>query len=114
MPGQLIFIGEPASVQFQGARALRMRVIRVDEQQTYEGWLWLDGYVINARGDAVERRTVFVRQAGLRRAVIPRARRFRPTDRGQRLGVIAARSSGMRRSSREPATRTPIRYASVP
>lgn len=45
----MVFIGEAAGVQFQGARALCVRGIRVDERQTYEGWLWLDGYVVNER-----------------------------------------------------------------
>jgi hypothetical protein len=64
-PGDVLFVGGAASVQFQGDRALTFRVIRVDPRRTYEGWLWIDGYVLDAAGDAVERRVIFVRLEGL-------------------------------------------------
>ncbi|WP_405115670.1 hypothetical protein OG559_13530 [Micromonospora sp. NBC_01405] len=31
----------------------------------YDGWIWLDGYQLNAKGDAVAQRSIFVRPAGL-------------------------------------------------
>jgi hypothetical protein len=65
-PGDVLLVGGAASVQFQGARALTFRVIRVDSRITYEGWLWLDGYVLGPSGDAIDRRLIFVRQNGLR------------------------------------------------
>jgi hypothetical protein len=65
--GDVLFIGGAASVQFEGERAFRFRVIRVDRRLTYDGWLWLDGYVLGPSGDAIERRLIFVRQAGLTR-----------------------------------------------
>ncbi|MBB5829831.1 hypothetical protein [Micromonospora carbonacea] len=43
-------------------------MIRVrDDLTTYDGWCWLDVYQLDARGEAVERRTIFVRPDGLRR-----------------------------------------------
>ena len=41
------------------------RVIRVLDWPTYDGWLWLDGYELNAAGDAVNRRSIFVQSEGL-------------------------------------------------
>jgi hypothetical protein len=63
--GQVLRVGADASIQFQG-RELMFRVIRVDRRPTYDGWLWLEGYVLDALGNATERRTIFVRRNGLR------------------------------------------------
>jgi hypothetical protein len=52
-----------ASVQF--AEPLLFRVIRVHDWPTYDGWVWLDGYQLNAAGEAVERRSIFVQVKGL-------------------------------------------------
>jgi hypothetical protein len=41
------------------------RVIRIHDWPTYEGWAWLDGYQLDASGDAVERRSIYVRLRGL-------------------------------------------------
>ncbi|TDC57213.1 hypothetical protein E1258_22480 [Micromonospora sp. KC207] len=63
--GDLLHVTRDASVQF--VRPLLFRVIRVHEDwHTYHGWLWLDGYEVDARGDAVARRSIYVRPAGLR------------------------------------------------
>lgn len=67
LPGDVLRIDGRASVQFQGDRALTFQVIRVDRRPTYDGWVWLEGYVLNNRGRAVLRRRVFVRTSGLRR-----------------------------------------------
>ena len=66
-PGDVLYVGGAASVQFQGERALTFRVIRVDPRSTYAGWLWIDGYVLGPDGDAIERRVIFVRRDGLRK-----------------------------------------------
>lgn len=66
-PGDVLRVGREASVQFAGPSAIRLRVIRVDDRPTYVGWCWLDAYQINAVGDAVQRRSVFVQVAGLHR-----------------------------------------------
>jgi hypothetical protein len=80
-PGEIVRIGAAASVQFAGDRALTLRVIRVHDWPTYHGWCWLDGYVLDQRGEAVERRELYVQLAGLRRLrapVLKPARHRRP------------------------------------
>lgn len=62
--GDVLVLDRAASVQF--STPILFRVIRVHDWSTYQGWAWLDGYQLNAAGQAVERRTVFVRIAGLR------------------------------------------------
>jgi hypothetical protein len=54
-------------VQFAGESAIILRVIRVHERPTYDGWCWLEGYQLDANGDARERREIFVQTAGLNR-----------------------------------------------
>jgi hypothetical protein len=39
---------------------MMFRVIRVHDWPTYDGWAWLDGYELDATGDAVARRSIFV------------------------------------------------------
>jgi hypothetical protein len=46
------------------------RVIRVHDWPTYDGWAWLDGYQLNAAGDAVARRSIFVQLVGLQPAIV--------------------------------------------
>ncbi|WP_433534202.1 hypothetical protein ACQPZK_18620 [Micromonospora sp. CA-249363] len=62
--GDLLIVGREASVQF--ARPIRFRLIRQLDWVTYDGWVWLDGYQVGELGDAVARRSIFVRKAGLR------------------------------------------------
>ncbi|MFG1675851.1 hypothetical protein [Micromonospora sp. NPDC049282] len=64
-PGDLLHVTRAASVQF--VRPIMFRVIRTLDWTTYDGWAWLDGYELNAAGDAVARRTIFIRPTGLRR-----------------------------------------------
>ncbi|MEU8821788.1 hypothetical protein [Actinoplanes sp. NPDC048796] len=76
--GDILHVGKAASVQF--AAPILFRVIRVLITDTYQGWIWLDGYELNPQGDAVERRSIFVQLAGLRaiaKAPDPRARNGR-------------------------------------
>jgi hypothetical protein len=67
--GDVLRVTREASVQFN--EPMLFRVIRVHDWQTYDGWTWLDGYQLNAAGDAIERRSIFVQLAGLQRAVAP-------------------------------------------
>ncbi len=67
--GDVLEVTRHASVQF--VTPIRFRVIRVRDWPTYDGWVWLDGYQLNAAGDATERRSIFVRAAGLRPAGPP-------------------------------------------
>ncbi|MGC4808318.1 hypothetical protein ACLQ2V_25170 [Micromonospora sp. DT233] len=63
--GDVVEVTRAASVQFV-SRPFVARVIRVrDDLVTYHGWCWLDVYQLDAKGDAVERRTIFVQPAGL-------------------------------------------------
>ncbi|SCG53052.1 hypothetical protein GA0070619_2853 [Micromonospora zamorensis] len=67
-PGDLLVIDGGASVQFAGDRALTLRVVSVCDRPTYQGWVWLTGYVLNRRGNATAKREVYVQLAGLRPA----------------------------------------------
>ncbi|WP_422755392.1 hypothetical protein [Micromonospora sp. WMMD708] len=62
--GVLVQVTRKASPQF--VRPILFRLIRVrTEWITYDGWAWLDGYQIDAKGDAVARRSIYVQPAGL-------------------------------------------------
>lgn len=63
--GDIVHVTREASVQF--LRPMMFRVIRVHDWPTYDGWMWLDGYQLNSAGDAVERRSIFVQEAGLKK-----------------------------------------------
>jgi len=62
----VLCVTREASVQFM--HPMMFRVIRVHDWQTYDGWAWLDGYQLDAAGDAVERRSIFVQVDGLKPA----------------------------------------------
>lgn len=61
--GDLVHVTRAASVQF--VNPIMCRVIRVLDWITYDRWCWLDVYELNAKGDAVARRSIFVQPAGL-------------------------------------------------
>jgi len=62
--GDVLHVGSAASVQF--LIPITVRVIRVIPWSTYEGYLWLDVYVLDRADYAVVRREIWVRTAGLR------------------------------------------------
>ncbi|TYB98097.1 hypothetical protein FXF53_18400 [Micromonospora sp. WP24] len=63
--GDVLHLTRAASPQF--ARPIFFRLIKVHtELQTYDGWRWLDGYQLNSKGDAVNRRELYVFEAGIR------------------------------------------------
>jgi hypothetical protein len=67
VPGDVVDIGRAASVQFAGDRSLIFRVTRVHTDWiTYDGWVWLGGYVLDSRGEATDRRDIFVQVKGIR------------------------------------------------
>lgn len=69
--GDVLRVGKAASVQFGPKPILfRFRVIRVHDWTTYDGWMWLDGYQLNAAGDAIERRSIFVMSDGLQQVAV--------------------------------------------
>jgi hypothetical protein len=87
--GDVLHVTRAASVQFR--TPIIFRVIRALDWPTYDGWRWLDGYELNAVGDAVLRRSIFVQLAGLRQlrtAAQPRPHAVR---------------------QRQPLARTPVR-----
>ncbi|MEU8421130.1 hypothetical protein AB0C15_09680 [Micromonospora sp. NPDC048835] len=63
--GDLVLLTTAASVQFR--KPIVVRVIReIPDRHTYDGWLWLDAYQLDTKGEAVARRELFVMRAGLR------------------------------------------------
>ncbi|WFE41982.1 hypothetical protein [Micromonospora sp. WMMD998] len=62
--GDLLHITRAASPQF--VKSFHFRVIRVLDWTTFDGWIWLEGYQLDERGDAVARRSIFVMLSGLR------------------------------------------------
>ncbi|MFI6824312.1 hypothetical protein ACIBJE_25715 [Micromonospora sp. NPDC050187] len=83
--GDLVEVTRETSVQF--VRPFLFRVIRVLDRVTYDGWLWLDGYQLNAKGDAVARRAIFVQPAALRvRRSVPAPAPRRSTASGRTAG----------------------------
>ncbi|MDG4759178.1 hypothetical protein [Micromonospora sp. WMMD710] len=64
-PGTELWIDREASVQFLRQR-FRFRVISACSKPTYRGWAWITGYQLDDRGNAVEKREIFVQLAGLR------------------------------------------------
>ncbi|WFE54157.1 hypothetical protein [Micromonospora sp. WMMD1155] len=70
--GDVVLLTDAASVQFR--KPIVVRVIReIPDRYTYDGWLWLDAYQLNAKGEAVARRELFVMRAGVRRSTTARA-----------------------------------------
>ncbi|MET8363213.1 hypothetical protein AB0J68_02085 [Micromonospora sp. NPDC049580] len=78
--GDVIHLTTAASVQF--LRPIFVRVIReLPERHTYDGWVWIEGYELNAAGDAVARRELYVMRAGVRLQPLP-AVPIKPVKRG--------------------------------
>ncbi|MGW4462779.1 hypothetical protein [Micromonospora sp. NPDC004704] len=92
-PGDVLGVGAPASVQFGGASAITFRVTVVSKQPTYDGWVWLTGYVLNRKGEATEKREIFVQLDGLRLL----ARPHRPTRLPNEPPMTTSRPTGTRR-----------------
>ncbi|MEU4475083.1 hypothetical protein [Micromonospora sp. NPDC023888] len=89
--GDVVLLTTAASVQFR--KPIVVRVIReLPDRHTYDGWLWLEAYELNAKGDAIARRELFVMRAGVRIQVpSPRpadaTRRRAPLRRSGPVGV---------------------------
>ncbi|MEV1157714.1 hypothetical protein AB0J27_20175 [Micromonospora chokoriensis] len=67
--GDVLRLTETASVQFM--RPITVRVIRELEWDTYQGWVWLDVYELDSRGDASARREVYVCREGVQVTTAP-------------------------------------------
>ncbi|MFF0720847.1 hypothetical protein [Micromonospora sp. NPDC003816] len=51
------------------------------DRNSFDGWTWIEVYVLDARGDATDRRELFVRPGGMRPAPPPAAPRRTPVRR---------------------------------
>ncbi|MET8092817.1 hypothetical protein [Micromonospora sp. NPDC005220] len=72
--GDVVLLTTAASVQFR--KPIVARVIReLADRYTYDGWLWLDAYELNRKGEAVARRELYVRRDGVQAASVPLRRR---------------------------------------
>ncbi|MDG9673617.1 hypothetical protein [Micromonospora sp. DH14] len=78
--GDVVLLTVAASVQFR--EPIVVRVIReIPDRHTYDGWLWLDAYQLDPKGEAVARRELFVLRTGVRRQAPSEARRPAPARR---------------------------------
>ncbi|MGW3888868.1 hypothetical protein ACWD69_09275 [Micromonospora chokoriensis] len=82
-PGTVVLVGAACSVQFSGCRELRVRVASVDERTNYPGWIWLTGYVLGPKGQAVDKRELYVQAAGLKVLQLPAVTVAAPGRRGR-------------------------------
>ncbi|MEU6072429.1 hypothetical protein [Micromonospora sp. NPDC047074] len=69
--GDVVHLTHAASPQF--VNPILVRVIReLPERHTYDGWLWFEGYQLDAHGAAVAKRELYVRREGVRwRQTVP-------------------------------------------
>jgi hypothetical protein len=64
--GAVLHLDRAASVQFAGARAITVEVLRVLPRPLFEGWVWLEVRVLDPPVPAAEvRREVFVQRAAI-------------------------------------------------
>ncbi|WP_327038457.1 hypothetical protein [Micromonospora maris] len=84
VPGVYLLTHE-ASPQF--VKPITVRVIReLADRCTYYDWAWIQVYVLNRNGDAIQRRELFVRPVGLRPVPPPSRSRARSRRRGTAEG----------------------------
>jgi hypothetical protein len=98
--GDVLRITSAASVQF--IEPLLFRVIRVHDWPTYNGWVWLDGYQLNAAGEAVERRSIFVQLDGLQTVSVGPWTRGETGSAVRRRPVVAGRSGPRNQMRHQP------------
>ncbi|SCG14991.1 hypothetical protein GA0070610_1216 [Micromonospora echinofusca] len=68
--GDVLHLTRAASPQF--VRPIFFRLIKIrTELYTYDGWIWMDGYQLDEKGDAIARRELFVLKAGVRTQLPP-------------------------------------------
>ncbi|MGC5330864.1 hypothetical protein [Micromonospora sp. DT62] len=78
-PGVYLLTRE-ASPQF--ATPITVRVVRErTDLVTYHGWTWIEAYQLDARGQAIDRRELYVRPDGMRPTQAPSAARTPSTQR---------------------------------
>ncbi|WP_229399033.1 hypothetical protein [Micromonospora okii] len=84
--GDLLHLTRAASPQF--VKPIIVRVIReMKDRHTYYGWTWIEAYELDAAGDAVAKRELFVRREGSRPLRLPlrQAAPARGTNRPNRV-----------------------------
>ncbi len=63
--GDVLHLTRAASPQF--VRPIRFRLIKIrTELHTYHGWMWVYGYQLDEKGNAVARRELYILKAGVR------------------------------------------------
>ncbi len=65
--GESLRLDQVCSPQF--VRPIMVRVVGVLDRPTYPGWVWVEGYELDASGDALRRRQLFIRHDGTRPAM---------------------------------------------
>lgn len=101
-PGEVVYVDRRASVQFSGDRALIFRVTAVPGWPTYDGWVWLRGYVLTPSGAAVAQREIFVQVEGLRRIPPKRSVAGPSATRSSAIGSGVAGAAAPPRPNRTP------------
>ncbi|MEU7617563.1 hypothetical protein AB0B27_15950 [Micromonospora rifamycinica] len=113
--GDLLHLTRDASVQF--SRPITVRVIRVrTDWHTYDGWVWIDAYQLDAAGDAVRRRTLYLMPSGARR-LTPQPGPTAPQPRTGRNAARPEPAVPRRRAAATPPRNTrpdPVRESPVP
>lgn len=100
--GMVLHVTRAASPQF--VQPFFFRLIKVREDWiTYHGWIWLHGYQLDARGEAVAQRSIFVQPAGLivRATPLPAARPSRPARRPTNPGPATRARQGKKSIDRQ-------------
>ncbi|MGW0434640.1 hypothetical protein ACWDV4_19140 [Micromonospora sp. NPDC003197] len=105
--GDVLRVTRSASAQF--AAPILFRVIRSHDWPTYRGWIWLDGYQLNSAGEAIDRRSIFVRLDGLHTVPPAAAAPGRTVVRQPAARPPAPRTPAVRQPTVRPAaTRRPV------
>jgi hypothetical protein len=107
--GDVLHVTAACSVQF--AKPIIFRLIKARHDLiTYQGWIWLDGYELDAQGDAVARREIYVLRAGL---TVQRPTAPAQSRRGERGGPSGA-TGQRRRVGPTAAITTATRVSAAP
>ncbi|WP_329010871.1 hypothetical protein OG271_29045 [Micromonospora rifamycinica] len=94
--GDVLLLTRTASPQF--TQPITVRVIReLTDRHTYQGWVWITAYQLDAAHDAVRHRELYVRRDGLRWLPAP----TEPAPRPRASGTPPIR----RTNQRAPAAR---------
>ncbi|WP_329110718.1 hypothetical protein OG792_16950 [Micromonospora sp. NBC_01699] len=102
-PGDVLGVGAAASVQLRGDSGIAFRVTVVSKQLTYDGWVWLTGYVLDNKGEATVKRELFVQFDGLR--LLARPHRQAPPTAQRGAAMLAPNKPPVRRPA-DPTTGT--------